>query len=201
MLVVAAAVWIVLPVGPPGASSKSPNGSLPDRATPSATASNGADGLALPTVAAPAKSPMPWAKAEPGRPALEPVAATESGKAAPRSPLADALHRADKSGTEDIRVVYSLLSYYRKAFGSFPTGEDNRQIVNALTGNNPKGLAILPRDHPAINVAGELVDRWQTPFFFHIISRENVEVRSAGEDREMWTTDDLLEGQMEEGSR
>lgn len=141
---------------------------------------------------------MAWAKADPARPALEPISAVETAKAAPRSPLADPLHRADKSGAEDIRVVYSLLGYYRNAFGAFPTGEDNRQIVNALAGNNPKGLAILPRDHPAINAEGELVDRWQTPFFFHIISRENVEVRSAGEDREMYTADDLVEGQREE---
>jgi hypothetical protein len=41
-----------------------------------------------------------------------------------------------------------------------------------------------------VNAAGELTDRWGTPFFFHQVSKAQMEVRSAGPDRRMWTADD-----------
>ena len=43
-----------------------------------------------------------------------------------------------------------------------------------------------------INPNGELVDSWGTPFFFHQLSSMDLEIRSAGPDRIMWTTDDLV---------
>ena len=39
---------------------------------------------------------------------------------------------------------------------------------------------------------GELVDDWDTPFFFHQLSGAETEVRSAGEDRKLWTFDDQV---------
>jgi hypothetical protein len=35
------------------------------------------------------------------------------------------------------------------------------------------------------------VDRWGTPLYFHAISRDRLEVRSAGPDKVMWTEDDV----------
>jgi len=93
---------------------------------------------------------------------------------------------------QDLAVVLGLFTYYREKLGGLPVGESNAQIVNALTGNNPLGLALLERSHPAINPAGELTDRWGTALFFHLVSREALEIRSAGEDKEMWTADDHL---------
>jgi hypothetical protein len=43
-----------------------------------------------------------------------------------------------------------------------------------------------------INARGELVDYWGTPFFFHQLSGTEMEIRSAGPDRVMWTVDDLV---------
>jgi hypothetical protein len=42
-----------------------------------------------------------------------------------------------------------------------------------------------------VNGQGQLIDNWGTPFFFHSLSRNEMEIRSAGPDRRMWTTDDL----------
>ena len=39
---------------------------------------------------------------------------------------------------------------------------------------------------------GELVDRWGTPYFFHSVSAEKMEIVSAGPDKELWTDDDVV---------
>lgn len=141
----------------------------------------------LPT---PSASPqLPHAGALPGYPALvrpQPI----PGDTTPRSRLADALNLPGSEPAEDVRIISRLLERYREAFDGLPAGSPE-QIVNALTGNNPGRLAILPPDHPAINDRGELVDRWGSPFFFHQVSRDRIEIRSAGPDKELFTADDL----------
>ncbi len=110
----------------------------------------------------------------------------------PPSPLARALGaRATPPGQEP-GIVMELLVFYRRQFGAFPAGEDNRQIVNALLGANPQKLPILPSDHPRLSSGGELLDAWDQPFFFHQISRDEVQVRSAGPDRQLFTDDDSV---------
>lgn len=67
----------------------------------------------------------------------------------------------------------------------------NGEIAAALRGRNRADLRFLPDDHPAFNAQGELVDRWRTPLFFHAISHQRMDIRSAGPDGEMWTADDI----------
>ena len=43
-----------------------------------------------------------------------------------------------------------------------------------------------------VNENGEMVDAYGTPLFFHQLSGKEMEIRSAGEDRKMWTFDDLV---------
>ncbi len=92
----------------------------------------------------------------------------------------------------DLATVLNLFDHYRERFGGLPSGESNAQIVNALTGNNPLGLALIERSHPAVNPKGEMTDRWGTPLFFHLIARDALEIRSAGPDQQMWDDNDLL---------
>jgi len=110
-----------------------------------------------------------------------------------RSHLADSLHSAERSGMQDLSVVMNLFAHYRTRFRGFPVGEDNATFVNALTGQNPGRLALLNRDHPAIDAKGQLLDRWGEPFFFHLLGRDEMEIRSAGEDRRLYTADDLVQ--------
>lgn len=135
----------------------------------------------------------PRPQVDPERPALRSLDPAPSGDTA-RSPLADKLNAPDSDGPRDIAIVRNLFTHYRERYGGVPTGEDNATFVNALTGNNPQRLAFLERHHPAINVRGELLDRWGTPFVFHLQSRDQIEVRSAGPDRELYTADDLVSG-------
>lgn len=108
-----------------------------------------------------------------------------------RPPLADALGAPDTPPDREPAIVLDVLAAYRRSCGGFPVGEDNRQIVRALLGTNSARLPFLPTDHPRLNPNGELLDAWGTPFFFHLLARDRIEVRSAGPDREFYSADDL----------
>ncbi|MFC5050435.1 hypothetical protein ACFPK9_07405 [Rubritalea spongiae] len=75
--------------------------------------------------------------------------------------------------------------------GYYDTGE-NVDITNTLLGKNYRKIAYLPDNHPRITRYGELADKWGTPYFFHFLSSKNVEIQSAGPDKEMHTDDDIL---------
>ena len=77
-------------------------------------------------------------------------------------------------------------------FGANPVGT-NPEITSALNGGNSKQVVLIdPEDGLRINERGELIDNWGTPFFFHQVSAKEMEIRSAGPDRRLWTTDDLV---------
>ena len=81
---------------------------------------------------------------------------------------------------------------YGSRFGGNPVGT-NEEITRALNGDNPKQVKFISEESGLrINVRGELVDYWGTPFFFHQLSGTEMEIHSAGPDRLMWTADDLV---------
>ena len=81
---------------------------------------------------------------------------------------------------------------YISAFGSNPVGT-NPEITQALDGGNRKQTHFLnEEDGLRINGRGELIDSWGTPYFFHQLSGTEMEIHSAGPDRVMWTSDDLV---------
>ncbi|MDP3071375.1 MAG: hypothetical protein Q8N18_13880 [Opitutaceae bacterium] len=108
-----------------------------------------------------------------------------------RSTLADALNSPATEIRADLRLVSDILDTFRTNFPQTgnPVGA-NAEITAVLAGKNKLGLALIPPDHKAINRAGELCDRWGTPFFFHAESASRMEIRSAGPDKKMWTADD-----------
>jgi hypothetical protein len=108
------------------------------------------------------------------------------------SRLADRLNSPETDIRSDLRIVDDIFAAYRSAtHGENPIGE-NVDITEVLTGRNKLGFAFIPKDCPAIDAEGELCDRWGTPFFFHQISGDEMEIRSAGPDRKMWTADDVV---------
>jgi hypothetical protein len=81
---------------------------------------------------------------------------------------------------------------YAARLGGNPVGT-NPEITASLNGSNPRHIVFLNADDGArINDAGELVDNWGTPYFFHQLSRREMEIHSAGPDRKLWTADDLV---------
>ena len=85
----------------------------------------------------------------------------------------------------------TTIRQFASTFGDNPVGT-NPEITQALQGANPKQLNFLKTDGNRVNATGELVDPWGTPYFFHQLSATEMEIRSAGPDRTMYTADDLL---------
>jgi len=107
--------------------------------------------------------------------------------------VGEGLNAHDGSAQRDLTILQNVLSAWRSnATGQGNPVGTNREITAALTGANHWGFAIIPPDHPAINDAGELCDRWGTPLFFHQLSGDRMEIISYGPDRERGTADDVI---------
>ena len=86
----------------------------------------------------------------------------------------------------------TTIRQYGSMFDGNPVGT-NLEITRALDGENPKETRFLrPEAGMRTNNIGELIDSWGTPYFFHQLSGHEMEIRSAGPDRIMWTSDDLV---------
>ena len=107
------------------------------------------------------------------------------------NPLAAELNAPAGTIRRDLAVLNELFTNFQTNFPRTgnPVGE-NSEITAALTGDNPAHFAFIPKNHPAINASGELCDRWGTPFRFHQLSGQIMEIRSAGPDRKFGTADD-----------
>ncbi len=70
----------------------------------------------------------------------------------------------------------------------------NEDWSDLFRGKNGAREEFLPSQHIALNAEGELIDRWNTPLFFHALGGGRYEVRSAGADKKLWTSDDLQRG-------
>ena len=90
----------------------------------------------------------------------------------------------------DLQVVAHLLSHYRFAYDENPVGVDNFEITEQLLGANLMRIRFIAPDCPALR-DNELVDRWDTPYRFHAVSGQQMDIRSAGADQNFWTEDDL----------
>jgi hypothetical protein len=90
---------------------------------------------------------------------------------------------------QNLRTVFRD---YAARFGGNPVGT-NLEISSRLNGGNRKRVVFLkPEDGMRLNNRGELMDNWGTPYFFHQLSNTEMEIHSAGPDRLMWTSDDLV---------
>lgn len=105
---------------------------------------------------------------------------------------AERLAATDATVEDDLQVVGELLRVYSRHMGSVPEGGLNEEIVACLRGKNPKKITFLGSDNAKLNPAGELVDRFGTPYYFHPVSADLIEVRSAGPDQKLWSNDDVL---------
>lgn len=95
---------------------------------------------------------------------------------------------------EDLKTVRGILENYLitlKTDRGLPTGT-HQEIVAALRGNNARQLEFIPPSHERYDSEGRITDRWNTPFFFHARSSLDLQIVSAGADREFWTDDDLV---------
>jgi hypothetical protein len=94
---------------------------------------------------------------------------------------------------ERLSVLSEIFNFYRLAYKENPVGVDNFEFTEQLLGKNRMSIVFIAPDCAALR-GNELVDEWGTPYFFHPVSSEVMEMISAGPDREMWTSDDVSLG-------
>jgi hypothetical protein len=144
----------------------------------------------------------PWAREESRPPPAgdAPSAGTEAPRVTVRDGLTiiggtgfDLHYRArDRTAVDDLREISGLLDaaiLLVKDIDRIPL-PDNVDFTAFLQGKNPHRVAWIRPGHPAVSPRGELLDRWETPVFFHQESSRRISVRSAGPDRRMGTEDD-----------
>ena len=123
-----------------------------------------------------------------------PLARTTPGPSPSPKPIAGGA-AATSEGAVELRaageLVQIMLRDYRTRMGENPVGS-NAEIMKAIMGGNPVGAVLGPPEGQKLNEKGELVDQWGNPYFFHQMSKDKMEVRSAGPDGVMWSPDDIL---------
>lgn len=116
--------------------------------------------------------------------------------ATPENPLHswERLLVSDGSPREDLAALADLTNNYLQAVPSArrPALGFNEDLARALADRDTLGDAALPATHPAL-VNGQLVDRWGTPWQIHPLSADVIQLRSAGADRRLYTSDDLVQ--------
>lgn len=95
---------------------------------------------------------------------------------------------------DDLRMLGDLLGrawLLVKNHDALPLA-DNRDFTLFLSGRNSHRVAWIRPGHPSVSKAGEILDRWGSPVFFHRESSLRTTLRSAGPDRTMWNDDDVI---------
>lgn len=167
-VLIATGVWFLIRQG----------GQPIDRTTDAAKTEVIAASSPLAQSAAPAKSVSPMASS-PGSGAPRPKAIAAEPSLAP----------PDEAARIEVDKISLMLRDYRTIAGENPVGT-NAEIMTAVMGRNPKQATLGPPEGMHLNEKGELIDRWGTPYFFHQLSRNHMEIRSAGADHVLWTADD-----------
>lgn len=149
-----------------------------------------------PVEAAPAASPVRIESAVvPGMPmtrstSMPPDPAALAPLAAGARPTARTAPE-QQAGQSDVEDVLLMFRNFRTRLGENPVGT-NAEMMKTVMGGNPVQANLGPPEGQMLNEQGELMDRWGTPYFFHQLSKTEMEIRSAGPDRLMWTGDDII---------
>ncbi len=98
--------------------------------------------------------------------------------------------RSDSASINAIKVR-RMVTDYHTLNGENPVGT-NAEIMTSIMGKNARQAVLGPPEGVNLNAKGELVDEWGTPYFFHQLSRDVMEIHSAGPDKVMGTADDVV---------
>jgi len=117
----------------------------------------------------------------------------DESKNSPVSPFFDQYGSDQQTPEQDLENVATSLEHLwlllknRDAISVM----SNQSITSTLLGENPHKLRLIAKGHPALNEKNELTDRWSTPLHFHPEKLTQIEIRSAGPDKKLFTADDF----------
>ncbi len=78
---------------------------------------------------------------------------------------------------------------YKTEYGAFPSGK-NAEVMRSLAGGNPRKHTFIEWKSRAVDANGVFLDSWGTAYLISFPNADTVEVRSAGADRKLNTSDD-----------
>ena len=95
---------------------------------------------------------------------------------------------------EDTRLLHNFLTNVfflvkQRDSRHYSTNED---LVLFLQGKNSNNQAYLPESHPYLDSNNRLLDRFGSPVHLHPVSRQLIQIRSAGPDTIPYTEDDTI---------
>ena len=182
------ATWLVLRPGPSSVpardgrtASTTPPVTQTGEVIPSSVPATGGTGDAALAPVARGQGATPGATRASGTRAAPPTAGVASATGTPTR----------DSAAVEIGKVRRMIVDFHTLMGENPVGT-NAEIMRALMSGNPHQATLGPPEGESLNDKGELVDPWGTPYFFHQLSRDRMEVRSAGPDKVMGTADDVV---------
>lgn len=148
-----------------------------------------------PSPAPVAKAPKPARRTTEPTPASLPIRPPQVADPMSIDPdiqrMADDLSAKSESPSRDLEIVGEFIELYRKVFQQGNPIGLNEDITAVLTGHNARNGILFPPSSPLI-VKGQLVDRWGTPYWFHPNNSFQMEIRSAGPDKDLFTRDDVV---------
>ncbi len=135
----------------------------------------------------PPQTPATAAAALPPVPAPVPLAP----QTVPSPPAFDPASARSETASAHALKVRGLVPAYNPVNGANPVGT-NAELMAAVMGKNARQAVLGPPEGLSLNPKGELVDEWGTPYFFHQLSKDVMEIHSAGPDKIMGTADDTV---------
>ena len=100
---------------------------------------------------------------------------------------------AEPSKTEtDIAQLQRALANYFREYNTLPAG-NNVAVMKSLTGDNPRKFVFFAFSSARMGTDRAFLDEWKTAFRITFAKPATAEVRSAGPDREVGTSDDVFE--------
>ena len=157
---------------------------VPEKENPAPTPAGPSESKA----ARPAPNPRPITDA-PHFSTMQEYRAEQAARPLPPESLAPP--PSGKTPENEVQRIQGTVRKFRAAFGENPVGS-NPEITRTLAGKNRTGAKFLDAASVTLNDAGELLDSWGTPYFFHPVSGTIMEIRSAGPDRKLFTADDIV---------
>lgn len=95
---------------------------------------------------------------------------------------------------DSMQVLYAQLSLacqqYKQEYGTYPDSSENKDIIAALTGGNPRKIIYFETPHKQLNEKREVLDKWGNPIRIIFPADAAPSFVSAGKDGIFGTADD-----------
>ena len=97
------------------------------------------------------------------------------------------------SPEDDLKLVAHLIINYRLLAKGLDARHfsSNEAVGDTLRGKGSIPIEAVSAHHRLFDTDGLIVDRWNTPLMFHLVSSEDVNIYSHGPDKILGTDDDL----------